>query len=224
MSIKDTIKNSVLEGFNSVDMSTTTMIVTLGIAICVGLFIFAVYRLNIKSSFYNQGLNKSLAAMPVITAGIMLAMQSNLVISLGMVGALSIVRFRNAVKEPSDLTYLFWSISSGIIVGAGLFELAIILGLCMAILLFGLDMLPTFRGAFLLVVSADLEANEDEMMACLKRYSRRINMRSRNVTKHGKEWIFELRTNQDVSIVDELCTVNGIKTVNIMTHDGEVRY
>ena len=224
MSIKDTIKNSVLEGFNTADLSTTSMIVTLGIAILLGLFIYMVYRYNMKSSFYNQGLNKSLAAIPVITAAIMLAMQSNLVISLGMVGALSIVRFRNAVKEPSDLTYLFWSISMGIIVGAGLFELAVVLCLCMAVLLFGLDLIPVFKGPYVLVVSANHELSEEILLNAIHKYSKKVKVRSRNVTKYGREWIFELRTNQGTALTEEMSSVDGVTSFSLMTHDGEVRY
>ena len=112
MSFTDVIKKSVLEGFHTGDLSTVSMAVTLAMAAAMGLFIYVVYRLTAKGSFYNRDFNKSLATLPVITAGILLAMQSNLVISLGMVGALSIVRFRNAVKDPADLTFLFWSGSS----------------------------------------------------------------------------------------------------------------
>ena len=145
MSFTDMIKKSVLEGFHTGDLSTATIAVTLGMAVAMGLFIYLVYRLTAKGSFYNRGFNKSLATLPVITAGILLAMQSNLVISLGMVGALSIVRFRNAVKDPADLTFLFWSISMGIIVGAGLYKLAVLLSLAATVLIMGLDLIPTFR-------------------------------------------------------------------------------
>ena len=113
MSFSDIIKKSVLDKFQTADLSTTTISVTLGMAILLGLFIYFVYRMNSRSGFYNRDFNKSLATLPVITAAIMLAMGSNLTISLGMVGALSIVRFRNAIKDPADLTYLFWSISLG---------------------------------------------------------------------------------------------------------------
>ena len=141
MSFSDIIKNSVLEKFQAGDLTTTTVVLTLAIAVAAGLFIYLVYRLNSRSGFYNRDFNKSLATLPVITAGIMLAMGSNLTISLGMVGALSIVRFRNAVKDAADLTYLFWSISAGIVIGAGLFELAFWLSLVVAVLTTFLDLL-----------------------------------------------------------------------------------
>ena len=121
MSFNDVIKNSVLEGFASTDITPAALAVVLGSSTLLGVYLYVVYRLASRNAFYSRDFNKALALMPVITAAIVLAMQSSIVISLGMVGALSIVRFRNAVKDPMDLVFLFWSISVGIICGAGLY-------------------------------------------------------------------------------------------------------
>lgn len=224
MSIADTIKKSVLEKFQVSDLTTTSIIVTLGAAAVLGIFIYLVYRLTSKSSFYNRSFNKSLACLPVITAGIMLAMQSNLVISLGMVGALSIVRFRNAIKDSSDLTYLFWSISMGIVIGAGLFELAILLSLGIAVLMAFLDMLPATHAPCLLVVSGEPEVQEEQLLEAIKRHKARGKLRSRNVTKRGTEWIFELRTRNGSTLVQEITNVVGVRSANMLSHDGDVRF
>ena len=122
MSFTDLFKNSVVEGFTNADISLSKILVTLGITVVLALYIFAIYRLATKSVFYSKGFAISMAAISVITAAILIAMQSNLVISLGMVGALSIVRFRTAIKDPMDLLFLFWSIGVGIICGAGLYR------------------------------------------------------------------------------------------------------
>ena len=116
MSFQDIIKNSILETMENNTLSTASICITLGIAILFCIYIYAVYYLSQKKSFYNKQFNIVLGVLPIITAGIILAMQSNLVISLGMVGALSIVRFRTAVKEPKDMLFLFWSIGIGITV------------------------------------------------------------------------------------------------------------
>lgn len=224
MSIADTIKKSVLEKFQSSDINTTTILVTLGAAALLGLFIYLVYRFTTKSSFYNRSFNKALACLPIITAGIMLAMQSNLVISLGMVGALSIVRFRNAIKDSSDLTYLFWSISMGIIIGAGLFELAILLSICIAILVAFLDLLPTTRAPFLLVISAETEVREDQLLRVLKKHGARGKLRSRSITKRGTEWIFELRTQKGAIVIQEITNIAGVQSANMLSHDGDIRF
>ena len=224
MSIKDIIKKSVYEKFQSGNIPTTSIIITLGMAILLGLFIYFIYRVTTRSGFYNRNLNKSLATMPVITAGIMLAMQSNLIISLGMVGALSIIRFRNAVKDPSDLTYLFWSISIGIITGTGLFELACILSLCMTVLIFFLDMLPAFRPSCLLVLSVSKDFSEKELMDSVKKYSRHISVRSRNVSKRSIEMVLELQVKNQSELVNSVSDMEGVLSVNLLNHDGDVRF
>jgi len=224
MSFTDVIKKSVLEGFHAGDLPTISMAITLGMAVAMGLFIYAVYRLTAKGSFYNRGFNKSLATLPVITAGILLAMQSNLVISLGMVGALSIVRFRNAVKDPADLTFLFWSISMGIIVGAGLYKLAILLSLAATVLIFGLDLIPTFRAPCMLVVSGESGMEEAELIHCVKSVCPRVRIRSRNISKRGLEWILEVSVKDGADLVNQVAAIPGVISVNLMSHDGEVRF
>lgn len=224
MKFADIIKKSVLEGFNTGDLSTATILLTLVVAAVLGLYIYFVYRITCKSGFYNRGFNKSLATLPLITAGIMLAMQSNLVISLGMVGALSIVRFRNAVKDPADLTFLFWSISIGIISGAGLYELALLLSLCATALILILDLLPTFRAPCVLVVTGESGEAEAALLQCIKGYSKAPRVRSRNLTKRGCEWIIELQAKKAAELVQAVAALEGITAVNLMTHDGEVRF
>ena len=224
MSFTDVIKKSVLEHFNSGNIDTTTILVVLAMALVLGLFVYIVYRFTARSGFYNRNLNKTLAAMPVITAGIMLAMQSNLVISLGMVGALSIVRFRNAVKDAIDLTFLFWSISIGIITGAGLFELAVILSLCMAVLVFALDLLPAFRAPYLLVISSEKDVEEIDLLKVIHNFDRKAQVRSRNVTLRGTEWIIELQTKKQDDLIKDVAAIKGINSINLLSHDGDVRY
>lgn len=224
MSFTEVLKKSVLEKFQASDMTTTSIAVTLGMAILLGVFIYFVYRISTKSGFYNRDFNKSLAALPVVTAAIMLAMGSNITISLGMVGALSIVRFRNAVKNPIDLTYLFWSISIGIVVGSGLFELAVLLSLAITALLFALDLLPTFRAPCLLVVSGEDITIESELIAIAKKYSRSVAIRSRNVSKRGVEWILEMRIRNEESLVQQIAALEKVSSVHLMTHDGDVRF
>lgn len=104
MTFEDVIKDSILNGFNS-DISTADILVVLGISLILGLYVYEVYRLKSKSTFYSKDFNNTLACLPIVTSGIVLAMQSSVVISLGMVGALSIVRFRNAIKSSLDLLF-----------------------------------------------------------------------------------------------------------------------
>ena len=159
MSFKDIIKNSVYESFGGgTNLSAWNVTLILAIACLIGIYIFMVYKLTSKSAFYSKDLNVTMAGLPLIIAAIMVAMQSNLLVSLGMVGALSIVRFRNAVKNPLDLLYLFWSVSAGIIVGVGLYVLAFVMCIVMTILLLVLDMVPNAKASDLLVLRGAAQA------------------------------------------------------------------
>ena len=170
MSIKDVIKNSVYESLGGgTSLSAKNILLLLVIAALVGIYIFMVYKLASKSAFYSKDLNVTLAGMPIIVAAIMIAMQSNLLVSLGMVGALSIVRFRNAVKNPMDLLYLFWSVSAGIIVGVGLYLLSFVLCIVMTVLLLALDLVPGAKAPDLLVLRAlAVEINYEDLEKLLK--------------------------------------------------------
>lgn len=224
MNFTDIIKKSVLENFKTGNINTETILTTLWVSALLGMFIFIVYRISARGGFYNRGFNKTLATLPVITAGIMLAMQSNLVISLGMVGALSIVRFRNAVKDTSDLTYLFWSISMGIISGTGLFQLASILSLFAAVMMLFLDLLPTFRPPCLLVVSGAPGTSEKILLSCVRKYAPFARIRSRNISKKGTDWVLEVRVRKEAQLAEAVAAAEGVISVNLLHHDGEVRF
>lgn len=172
MSFSDVIKKSVLEGFTQSDNGTVTIVVTLGVTSLIALYIYAIYRLASRSAFYNRDFNKTLALMPIVTAGIVLAMQSSIVISLGMVGALSIVRFRNAVKDSMDLLYLFWSIGVGIICGARLFEIAVVVSLAVTALIFLLDLVPAAKPPYLLVINSTDAEIDTALNQLLNRYAK----------------------------------------------------
>lgn len=220
----DIIKNSILEKFQTGELTILSICLTLLASIVFGLFIYFVYRFNSRDGFYNRDFNKSLATLPLITAAIMLAMGSNLTISLGMVGALSIVRFRNAIKEPMDLTYLFWSISVGIVTGAGMFELSVILCLAAALVVSLLDFIPTLKAPYLLVVSANSIESENEITENVKKSAKKFKVRSRNIGKKGAEWIFELQVKEESELISAVSAIEGVNSVHLMSHDGSVRF
>ncbi|MBQ2960904.1 MAG: DUF4956 domain-containing protein [Oscillospiraceae bacterium] len=224
MSFTDMIKKSVLEQMSPSNLGTSSIVVTLALAVALGLFIYFVYRFNSKSGFYQRDFNKSLATLPAITAAIILAMGTNLTISLGMVGALSIVRFRNAVKNPMDLSYLFWSISTGIVIGAGLVELALIMSLVVAVLLSLLDLLPGLRSPGLLVVCGSDIGLEAQLVSIAKEHSRVVKIRSRNVSAKQCEWIFELQLKNEAELLEKISALEAVRSAHLMSHDGELRF
>lgn len=165
-----------------------------------------------------------MAGMPVIVAAIMIAMQSNLLVSLGMVGALSIVRFRNAVKNPLDLLYLFWSISAGIIAGVGLYTLVIVFSLMMTLLLFGLDRLPGTKAPELLVLRGPREEIDyDVLFDTLARYCRSYKEKARSTRSGETELIIEIRAKEKNPLLQALDDMEFLTQVNCISHDGECR-
>ena len=222
MSFNDAIKKSVLEGFSYADLSTTKIMTTLIITFAIALYIFFVYKMVTKSAFYFKSFNISMAIISVVTAGIILAMQSSIVISLGMVGALSIVRFRTAIKDPMDLLFLFWSIGTGIICGAGLYKIAIILAVLVTIGILILDMLPVRISPYLLIINADSKEIEDSVLELVKSNGA-YKMKSKNITAKGMDMILEVKTKNDKELIDQLSELKGITSVSILAHDGEVK-
>ena len=136
MGLRELLERALLEGYATSELNIGTMFLCIGITALIALYIFFVYRMMNKNSFYNRSFSLSLVELAVITAAIILTIQSNIVVSLGMVGALSIVRFRTAIKDPMDLVFLFWSISIGIICGAGFAMIAVIAVGVVALLLY----------------------------------------------------------------------------------------
>ena len=223
MSTNDIIKKSILESFNS-DITNTTIIISMVITILIALYIYAIYRLCSNKNFYSKDFNKTLAIMSVITAAIVLAMQSNLVISLGMVGALSIVRFRNAVKNPLDLLFLFWSISVGIICGASLYQVAIIMSLAVTILLLLLEVVKPPKAPYLLVLNGTNKDMEENLMQILKTNAKGYQIKARNIGTDGIKMVVELRTKKEKDLLSECEKIEGITNVSLLSHDGENRY
>lgn len=223
MSFQDIIKKSVLEGFTANDMASGQILVILGITFLIGVYIFFIYKLVNRSSLYDRSFHVAMAIISVITAGIIVAMQSSIVISLGMVGALSIVRFRTAVKDAMDLLFLFWSIGEGIICGAGLFKLAVMVALIVTIGIFVLEVLPMNKKPYLLIINSSSIDVEEKIMEILKPLSKSAVIKSRNIKKTGLDMIIEVRTKQEKSILKAVSELDGVECASLLNNDGEVR-
>ena len=221
---KDIFKKSFLEGFASAEITTITIVAALGIACALALYIFFVYRVVTRKTFYSKNFNISLAGITVITAALILTMQSSVVLSLGMVGALSIVRFRTAVKDPMDLAFLFWSISVGIICGAGLAQVAIILSVVITVGILVLDQMPVAKAPMILVVNADDLDAEEAIVAAAKQYVKHLQVKSRNMTDVSLDLVIELRTAEGSALVRDVKKVAGVTAVSLLAHDGEVTF
>ena len=225
MSTKDVIKSSVYESIvGGGALTASSIIFILVIAAIIGIYIFAVYKLTSKAAFYSRDLNVTIAGLPVIVAAIMVAMQSNLIVSLGMVGALSIVRFRTAIKDPMDLVFLFWSISVGIICGARLYVIAVILSVFVTIVIFALDKMPVAKAPKILVVNAQSLEAEDDILDIVEGYSTYYRVKSRNLSADQLDMVVELRVKDEKALIGEIHDLKDVHAVSLLAHDGEVTF
>jgi uncharacterized membrane protein YhiD involved in acid resistance len=177
-----------------------------------------------RKTFYSKTFNISLAGIALITSGIILTIQSSLVVSLGMVGALSIIRFRTAVKDPMDLMFLFWSISIGIICGVGLAEIAVVLSIILTLGIFILNVLPVAKAPLLLVVNASDLDLESTILSIVSKHASHPVVKSRNMTKQSLDLIIELRTADGSNLIRDILNIASVESASLMSHDGEVTF
>lgn len=208
----------------SAGMSYRRMLFALLFASLLGLYIFFVYRMVSKESFYSKSFNLSLPIITVLTAAIVVAMQANLVVSLGMVGALSIVRFRTALKDPMDLAFVFWGITTGIISGTEIYGLAVITAVIVTIGIFALDHIDLKEAPRLLVVNGENQEFESELNAILEKKRIHYTVKSRNINKNNLDIIYEIQTDEGETLVREIGAMQSVFNASILDHDGSLRY
>ncbi|MBR2310418.1 MAG: DUF4956 domain-containing protein [Oscillospiraceae bacterium] len=222
MGIKDIIKKSFLEGYATSDIQLSTIFICMLCTAAIAVYIFIIYKSLNKNSFYNKNFNISLMGMAVITAAIILTIQSNIVVSLGMVGALSIVRFRTAIKDPMDLIFLFWAISVGIICGAGFAMIAVIASVVFTIILVLFSLSPAAKGNLVLVINAASHKDENDIMEIVKAFCPYNKIRARNVSKSGMNLAIEIKAEDPSGLISRLMALECISSASLVEHDGEI--
>ena len=221
MNFRDIFKTSFVNNFAAADLSFSEMAVIFGMTLLYALYIFWIFA---RKSFYNKSFNIALAAVALITAAVIITIQSSIVVSLGMVGALSIVRFRTAVKDPLDLVFMFWALAVGIICGVGLFNTAGLLSVVVTAMIFVLDKLPVAQVPMILMVQMTYHDMEKEISGILSEYTKYYKVKSRNISPEQTSIIVELRVRDGGGLVQKLSSLEGITYVSIIDHDGEVTY
>ena len=215
-------KDSFLDNFTS-NLSIPTISITLIYAFLLSIFVFFIYKLTTKNVIYSKKFNVSMSLMSIITAAIVLSMQANITVSLGMVGALSIVRFRTAIKEPRDLLFLFWSISNGIIIGAGIYSIALVLAIVLGIAMLFFDIIPEKKTPYLLIIYFKNVSTRD-IEIILGSHKIKYKLKSQNLSSKESSYIYELRVKKDKEFINEILKVKGVNEVNLLSQDGESQY
>lgn len=216
----DLFKSSFLEKVSS--FSALDMVIAMALALALGLFIFLVYKKTFSGVMYSQSFGVSLVGMTLITTLIILAITSNVVLSLGMVGALSIVRFRTAIKEPIDIVFLFWAISAGIVLGAGLIPLAVFGSVFIGLILLALVNKKSRENPYILALACDDEEAERQAVELASSSVRRCMTKSKTVSSAGIELTLEVRLESDsAGFVNRLAQIPGVRSAVLVSYNGE---
>lgn len=220
MTFRDIFKSGFLENIGSV--SAFDMLIALVLAFGLGMFIFLVYKKTFSGVMYSSSFGVTLIALTMITTVVILAVTSNVVLSLGMVGALSIVRFRTAIKEPLDIAFLFWSIAVGIVLAAGMIPLAVVGSLAIGVvLLVFVNRKPHFN-PYILVLSCEGQESEQRALDYLQGKIRKCVVKSKTAQKGAVELNLEIRMKEDnTDFINELADMDGVNSAVLVSYNGE---
>jgi uncharacterized membrane protein YhiD involved in acid resistance len=217
---QDIFKSSFLENVNSV--SLLDMLLALALAFGLGMFIFLVYKKTFSGVMYSSSFGVTLIALTMITTLVILAVTSNIVLSLGMVGALSIVRFRTAIKEPLDIAFLFWSIAAGIVLAAGLLPLAVIGSVCIGVVLLVFVNKKSWADPYILVLRCDGGDSSRTAQTFLEGQTRRCVLKSKTVRPGEVELNLEVRMKDgDTGFVNTLGDMEGVRSAVLVSYNGD---
>lgn len=220
MNFSDIFKSSFLEKVTAV--SILDMAIALILAFGLGLFIFLVYKKTYQGVMYSSSFGVTLVALTMITTVVILAVTSNVVLSLGMVGALSIVRFRTAIKEPLDIAFLFWSIAVGIVLAAGFIPLAVIGSVVIGLLLLVFVNKRSYCNPYIVVLSCAGHESETAAKAYLDSMTQRCTVKSKSAQKDMVEVNFEIRLkNDNTDFINKLSEMPGVKSAVLVSYHGD---
>ncbi|MBQ2935564.1 MAG: DUF4956 domain-containing protein [Lachnospiraceae bacterium] len=220
MTFSDIFKSSFLD--RATEFAIVDFVIAMALSFALGLFIFYIYKKTYNGVMYSESFGISLMAMSMITTLVILAVTSNIVLSLGMVGALSIVRFRTAIKEPMDIAYLFWSIAVGIVLGAGLIPLAVFGSVFVGVILYVFVNRKTTDHPYILIMNCENKEAEKQALAMLQNKVKKQVLKSKTVSKSGIEMTLEVRLKGDDSdFVNELSVAEGVENVVLVSYNGD---
>lgn len=219
MTFNDIFKSSFLESVTGFSLSE--VLLAMLFAVIVGLFIFWVYKKTFTGILYSSGFALTLIGLTLVTTLVIIAVTSNVVLSLGMVGALSIVRFRTAIKEPMEIVFLFWSIAVGIVIGAGMIPLAVLGSVIIGIILLIFANRKNVENAYILVLNCENEEAENTAAELLKNTVKKYRIKSKTVNAEGIELTSELKIKDDkMAFVNQMNKITGVKNATLVSYNG----
>lgn len=220
MKFNDIFKSSFLE--KAVNFSVPDIIIGMLFAVAIGLFIFLIYKKTYSGVMYSAGFAMTLPGLTMVTTLVIMAVTSNVVLSLGMVGALSIVRFRTAIKEPMEIVFLFWSLAAGIIIGAGLIPMAVIGTVIIGAMLLIFANRKISMNPYIIVISCSDKEAEKKSLALLKEQVEKLVVKTESVSRGQIEVTAEIRLKEaDTTFIHSLYEINGVENATLVSYNGE---
>ena len=220
MTFNDIFKSSFLENVTAV--SILDIVLALTLAFCLGLFIFYIYKKTYSGVMYSSSFGVTLVALTMITTLVILAVTSNVVLSLGMVGALSIVRFRTAIKEPLDIAFLFWAIADGIVLAAGMIPLAVFGSVLIGVIILVFANHKDMSNPYIVVIRARDHASEEKAMDYLRANVKKCIVKSKTAQKGLVELNLEIRLKDDnTDFVNGLVDLPGVESAVLVSYNGD---
>lgn len=220
MNFSDVFKSSFLDSVT--EFSILDTVLALVVALLIGLFIFIVYKKTLTGVMYSSGFALTLIGLSLVTTLVIMAVTSNVVLSLGMVGALSIVRFRTAIKEPVEIVFLFWSLAVGIVVGAGMIPLAIIGSVIIGIILLLFANRKISNNPYILVLNCKNEKAEESVLSILEKSVEHYIVKSKTINISGIEMTCELRTKDaTTTFVNRIHDIADVESATLVSYNGE---
>lgn len=207
---------------NISNFSLTDALIGLAFAFAVGMFIFLTYKKSFSGVMYSESFALTLPALSMVTTLVIMAVTSNVVLSLGMVGALSIVRFRTAIKEPMEIVFLFWALAAGIVIGAGQIPLVVCASIIIGIFIMIMANRKSYVTPYIIVINCENEAAEGMATELVKQNAEKYVVKSKTVRKNGIELTAEIRLkNASTSFVNEICRTDGVTDAVLVSYNGE---
>jgi uncharacterized membrane protein YhiD involved in acid resistance len=220
MSFNDIFKSSFLENITSV--SILDIVISLVLAFGIGMFIFLIYKKTFSGVMYSSGFGVTLVALTMISTFVILAVTSNVVLSLGMVGALSIVRFRTAIKEPLDIAFLFWAIAAGIVLAAGMIPLAVFGSVVIGLVLLVFANKKSHTNPYIVVIRCEDHNSELAATDFLKKQVNKCVIKSKTAQKGAIELNAEVRMKDDnTDFINTLSEMNGVSSAVLVSYNGD---
>lgn len=220
MNFGDVFKSDFLENVKS--FSLIDVMIGLLFAVVIGMFVFLVYKKTFSGVMYSTGFAMTLPGLTMVTTLVIMAVTSNVVLSLGMVGALSIVRFRTAIKEPMEIVFLFWSLGAGIVIGAGMIPMAVTGSVIIGLILMIFANHKVHLNPYIIVLTCADKETEDKAVSLLEETTERFVIKTKTVTAESSEFTAEIRLkNEDTGFVNDLYKLDGVKSAVLVSYNGE---